>query len=204
MVKFRDKLYVNSFDMMYESDDGINWTRQSTDFPWDDIRYLPALVSTGDELFLYGGEYGFNDVWKSSDGLHWIKLLDHAPWSPRIWFNFTYFDNKIWMIAGNDQNASDTVNFGNLQDFWYSTDGVKWNMLPLDTTYHNRHASLLWNDGRRVLISSGFGNMYINRMYNDVWELDAAVKLASSERRDLQTVCINTKLSDISYRFWRQ
>jgi hypothetical protein len=198
-VVFKEKLYVNSFDMMYESDDGINWTMKYTDFPWEKVRYLPGLVSSGDKLWLYGGESGFNDVWNSSDGIHWIKILDKAPWSSRIWFNFTYFDNKLWMIDGNDQNMSDTLNFGNLRDFWYSSDGVKWNLLQTDTIYQNRHGSFLWNDGRRVLISSGFGNMLLSRMYNDVWELNAAVTLKSSKGVDMQSTCINSQINDIKY-----
>lgn len=103
------------------------------------------------------------------------------------------------MIAGNDQNVMDTINFGNQQDFWYSADGVNWNMLETDTTFQHRHASLLWNDGKKVLISSGFGNNYVERLYNDIWELDAAITLNSSQYLSEQTVCVNLPMQDVEY-----
>jgi hypothetical protein len=198
IVVFKNKLYMLSFNVRWESDDGINWTRDKTDFPWNDIRYLPALVSAGDRLWLYGGG-SYNDVWTSEDGLHWIKLLDQAPWSPRVWFNYTFFDNKIWMIDGSNQDYSDTINFGNKCDFWYSSDGVNWNQLGKDSAFQNRHASFLWNDGHRVLFSSGFGSIHLNRLYNDVWELNAPISLTSANGLNEQTICMNTPLGEITY-----
>jgi hypothetical protein len=169
---FKNKAYVFNYNMIGESTDGINWTYSPTDISTDPTRYLPAFVSSEERLWLYGGT-GFNDVWTSTDGLHWEKLLDHAPWANRHWFNYTYFDNKIWMIAGNLDDNNDDKNFGNLRDFWYSSDGINWNLLETDRSFYKRHASFLWNDGERVLISSGFGNNSPDRLYNDVWELTA-------------------------------
>jgi hypothetical protein len=169
---FKNKAYVFSSNIIGESTDGINWVYSQTDIDSDPERFLPAFVSSEERLWLYGGS-GFNDVWTSADGLHWKKLLNHAPWAKRHWFNYTYYDNKIWMIAGNLDATNNNKNFGNLQDFWYSSDGIKWNLLETDKSFYNRHGSFLWNDGEKVLISSGFGNDSPDRMYNDVWELTA-------------------------------
>lgn len=199
-VVFKNRIFAVCSDMTYESADGIIWTGQRNDFPKPDLRSLPALVSSGDKLWLYGGGGIYNDVWNSEDGVHWVKIIDHAPWSPRIWFNYTYFDHKMWMIEGRDesQTYSDTLNFGNMKDFWYSPDGLNWTQLKTDDTYQNRHASFLWNDGNRILISSGFGNNFLNRLYNDVWEIDPPVSPMTRESIST-TLCLNTPMNGITF-----
>jgi hypothetical protein len=164
------------------SEDGINWSFNETDIVAYSGRYMPAFVASEDKLWLYGGWGGFNDVWSSTNGLNWTKQLDEAPWQPRYWYNYTYFDEKLWMIAGRlpGLDLDSLQQFGNLQDVWYSSDGVNWSTLEMDTSsYHHRHASFLWNDGERVIISSGFGNNSTDRMYNDVWELSVRTMFLS-------------------------
>jgi hypothetical protein len=196
---FKNMAYAFRWNKIGVSTDGINWTITETNI--DPRRTLPAFVASEDRFWMYGGLGGYNDVWTSLDGFYWTKLLDHAPWEKRHWFNYTYFDNKIWMIAGNSDNyANDPVNFGNLEDFWYSSDGINWNLLNKNISFQNRHGSFLWNDGHRVLMSSGFGNNLLSRMYNDVWELDAPITLSTVKGTTDQTICQYAPLSDISYK----
>ncbi|MFN8259050.1 MAG: T9SS type A sorting domain-containing protein [Bacteroidales bacterium] len=172
-VAVGDTLYLFYGNMFGKSTDGINWNIYGTDLPYEEIRQLPAFVYTGTKFMMYAG-VGENDVWESLNGLHWTKLLESAPWVPRKWIDYTYFDGKIWLIAGFDPlNEYEPTNYGNLQDFWYSENGVNWTTLETDTAYRNRHASFLWNTGDKVLLSAGFGNILISRMYNDVWELSS-------------------------------
>ncbi|TAL64106.1 MAG: T9SS type A sorting domain-containing protein [Bacteroidetes bacterium] len=200
-VVYKDKAYTFRSNRIGISDDGIRWNFYKTNIDTDTTRILSAFVVGDNCLWMYGGFGGFNDVWTSKDGIFWTKVLNQAPWCKRKWFNYTYFDNKLWIMNGNSEDTSDTINFGNLNDFWYSSDGVNWNKLDTDSTFANRHASFLWNDNCNVLISSGFGNNSVSRMYNDVWVLKPTFTLESNKETKNQEVCINTNIEEIQYDF---
>jgi hypothetical protein len=196
-VAVGDTLYLFYGNMFGKSTDGINWNIYGTDFPYEEIRLLPAFVYTGSKFMMYAG-IGENDVWESVNGLHWTKLLESAPWVPRKWINYTYFDGKIWLIAGFDPlNEYEPTNYGNLQDFWYSENGINWTQLETDTAYRNRHASFLWNTGDKVLLSAGYGNILISRMYNDVWELSSKnlFLVAPQNQNELETSIFPDRIS---------
>ncbi len=197
-ITWNDKLYWFGWNLRGESEDGINWTIEPTNLPCDSIPELPAIVKTSTKLFMYGGT-GMNKVWSSYDGLIWEKVLDKAPWQPRKWFDYTFFDNKMWMMEGNNEDPADSINFGNLKDFWYSYDGIKWVMLDTIPEFENRHGSFMWNDGNRVLISSGFGNNIRSRMHNDIWELNKSLSLTSNTSIFSQMLTPCAPVSDISY-----
>lgn len=59
------------------------------------------------------------DVWKSTDGTAWTLCTEMADFGFRFAHTSLLFDNKIWVIAG--ENHSQRLN-----DVWYSTDGVYW------------------------------------------------------------------------------
>ena len=58
-----------------------------------------------------------NDVYSSSDGAEWTKETD-AGWSKRSGHAAVVYDNKIWVMGGNDNNSD-------LQDVW-TYDGSSW------------------------------------------------------------------------------
>ena len=82
------------------SSDGANWTCVTKHAPHG-ARAASAVGVFSGKIWLMGGriperntpvEKGyekyttFNDVWCSADGVAWKRVLEHAPWTPRMWF----------------------------------------------------------------------------------------------------------------------
>ena len=61
----------------------------------------------------------YNDVWYSNDGIAWEEATNNADFSPRSKHSVLTFDDKIWVIGGNDGQLRN--------DVWNSTDGWNWN-----------------------------------------------------------------------------
>ena len=77
---------------VWSSTDGAHWTLETAHAPWAG-RAFHGVLAFDNKLWVFGGgnylpEYrGYNDVWSSPDGVHWTRVVEHAPWSPRIWFS---------------------------------------------------------------------------------------------------------------------
>lgn len=177
---------------VWNSSDGVNWAQIHPKEPyWRQRSCICGSVIFKNRIWLLGGgaywtekvpepEY-FNDVWSSADGVHWEQHLEHAPWLPRVWHNVAVFDEKMWVMEGcnpSSPNAAvisaDTATRGprmshwisttNLNDVWYSCDGVNWHELP-GTPWPPRHASSVFVYDNALWIVAG------NSMERDVWKL---------------------------------
>jgi hypothetical protein len=71
-----------------------------------------------------------NEVWNSADGVHWTQVKRNTfipgifnpltDWEGRHMAGWVVFDNKMWIVGGDD-------NSGHYQsDIWNSTDGAHW------------------------------------------------------------------------------
>lgn len=138
------------YNDVYSTTDGINWTRYN-DATWSPRGMcMGNVVLDGKMWVLGGGIYDvsfantifYNDVWSTPDGNNWVQNVDYAPWFSRQYHSAIVFDNKMWVIAGGNRNATSSVevNSGNLNDVWYSSDGVNWYQLP-NTPWPYRHAT---------------------------------------------------------------
>ena len=99
-----------------------------------------------------------SEVWSSADGVHWQCHLDQAPWPPRDYHEVAVFDDKLWVLEGH--NGTD-----NLNDVWYSPDGVSWHELP-DVPWAPRHAASVCVFRDALWVIAG------NNMESDVWKLE--------------------------------
>ncbi|HJY37321.1 MAG TPA: hypothetical protein VJ299_07655 [Steroidobacteraceae bacterium] len=108
------------------------WERVATSGTIFSPRDGNTLVAFQNKLWVIGGWDGeiqaggtntrFNDVWSSDDGVTWTK---HEPtggviFSPRVGHDAVVFQDKLWVIAGNVQNDTDS------NEVWSSPDGDTW------------------------------------------------------------------------------
>jgi hypothetical protein len=143
----KGKIFVVGGDLIddvWSSPDGINWKLETSQAPFGQ-RYTPIASSTGEYIYLYGGQYwtpvwwcsnrpdclpvGPQDVWRSKDGVFWEKVLDNAPWRGRALIHGSiFFQNKFFLLGGGLKNATGrwSETFSELKDIWSSYDGVLW------------------------------------------------------------------------------
>ncbi len=168
--------HLGSGDDVWNSTDGVNWTRTIESAPFGN-RYGSAVAVYGGKLWLLGGkipgrldppEKGypdmttFNDVWCSADGVKWERVLEHAPWSPRMWFIAREYAGKLWFIGGYDNK-----NAQNLGDVWFTEDGKTWQQFAPAPEFTPRHESTVYVFNGSLWVVAG--NSW--PLMNDVWRL---------------------------------
>jgi len=130
-----------------------------------------AVVFNGKMWLVGGGVYGtpstpealYNDVWNSVDGVTWTRVINHAPWNPRIYHDITVFDGHMWVLGGHGPDGG-----GNLADVWYSADGVNWTQLPY-TPWLARHAASVAVFKDALWLTGGTTDQ--DGLQDDVWKL---------------------------------
>lgn len=160
---------LHYYNDVWNSEDGVKWQRLESAEP----RWTPRGMIGGSAVFndrvwiLGGGTYDtpskpdriyYRDIWSSADGVHWQCHLDQAPWPPRDYHEVAVFDDKLWVLEGH--NGTD-----NLNDVWYSPDGVSWHELP-DVPWAPRHAASVCVFRDALWVIAG------NNMESDVWKLE--------------------------------
>jgi hypothetical protein len=103
-----------------------------------------------------------NDVWCSADGAQWQRILEHAPWSPRMWFVSKVYADRMWIIGGFDN-----VHGANLGDAWYTEDGSTWHQLIAAKSFSPRHEPTCYVFDHSLWVVAG--NSW--PLLNDVWRL---------------------------------
>lgn len=116
---------------VWASSDGISWTEQTANAGFS-ARTGQKVVNFNHSLWLIGGndrtvDYLIpgddngrkNDIWSSADGITWTQQLSRASFSPRTGHALVSFNNKLWVIGGDDKN-------GLKNDIWSSSNGITW------------------------------------------------------------------------------
>jgi len=162
------------FNDVWNSADGLNWTRVTEHAPWTPRGMVQGFVVSNDRMWLLGGgtydtpgrrkrEF-YNEVWSSADGMNWRRDLEKAPWAARQYHSVAVFDKKMWVMAGGNFA---TPGF-NRNDVWYSSDGVNWTEVP-NTPWPTRHAgSVVVYEKHLWMIA---GSHPGSRPIHDVWRL---------------------------------
>lgn len=182
VVEFQDKIWVLGgqtlpdlapasevyYDDVWCSEDGANWTQVASGLPWGPRGVICGAAVFHDRIWLIGGgtytsrledRLVRNDVWSSADGIHWRQELARAPWRPRQYHNVAVYDNMLWVLEGYHPSV------GNLQDVWYSSDGVGWSQLTR-TPWDPRHAASTFVYNQALWLVTG------NNLASDVWKLE--------------------------------
>ncbi len=178
LVVYDGKMWLlgDGSDVWYSSD-GTRWTCATASAPYGNRSGAAVVVFAG-KIWVMGGRTNgantppesfypgvttYNDVWCSADGAHWTRVLEQAPWKPRIWSKAKYYLDRMWIIAGFDN-----VDGANLNDVWYSADGVIWTRLVSYSTFSPRHevTPYVFDESLWVVAGNGWP------LLNDVWRLD--------------------------------
>lgn len=135
-----------------------------------------VLLSLGGNLYYIGGDtsddddpegYDYsNTVYVSEDGGEtWSSTYATGHFTPRWNFAACVFDNKMWVIGGQDEN-------GYCDDVWYSSDGVTWTDAGASGHWDSREGLRATVLGSKLYISGGrsgeFGDIY----NTDVWSTE--------------------------------
>lgn len=112
--------------------------------------------------FKQGNSHWTSQVWCTSDGENWESKGD-APWAGRHGFGCVVFDDKIWVIGG-DQHT----------DVWNSEDGIQWNKILDKVPWGERYFPYMVSFKGKIWVMGGIhidfsaGNE-MREKYNDVW-----------------------------------
>jgi hypothetical protein len=99
----------------------------------------------------------YNDVYSTLDGINWEEITNEASFSKRYGHASVTFDNKMWVIGGNDGQFKN--------DVWSSTDGWNWTQETASASFPpmQHHKAVVYNN--KIWI---FHN-------DDVWNTDDGV-----------------------------
>ncbi len=148
---------------VWSSPDGVTWTLETSAPGWDGRQHHTA-VAFNNRLWVMGGQGTappagpghLNDVWSSPDGITWTLETGAAAWVPRALHTSTVFDNRLWVIGGEDG-----ASMIDLSDVWSSPDGVVWTKETDSAPWGPRrsHATTVFANQLWVLggLASGFG-----------------------------------------------
>ncbi len=164
---------------VWNSSDGVNWTRVSNDPPWAP-RVLHYTVEFRGKLWVIGGQTmpGFapgaperfhRDLWTSADGVRWDQVKPAGPyWSARGMIGgAAVHRGRIWILGGGTYDTPTTPSRQFFNDVWSSADGVHWKLHTKAAPWTPRqyHDVAVW-DGK-LWVMEGYNAAGGNR--NDVW-----------------------------------
>ena len=155
--------FLGLLDDVWSSNNGINWTRESSNSSWSGRSGHTAVVLK-DSIFILGGSRttgGQNDVWVSGDGKTWIEKTNSAPWAARFFHTSLVYDDKIWIMGGRDIHGKKR------NDVWWSADGSAWTEATDSADWSKRELllSVVFNSKMWVLT----GNLDDDSKEDDVW-----------------------------------
>lgn len=167
---YEKAVYYND---IWNSDDGITWTRvrEHADFP--PIRSA-SVVLFNNTLYMIGGwsphdglEYE-NGIWQSTDAVNWKKVVQKPPYPGREGQIVREFKGKLWLIGGVNYFGRKTFN-----DVWSSDDGIHWTVATTSAPWHSRwdHDVGIINGKLWLCGGMNFGGVG----YGDEWSSDDGV-----------------------------
>ncbi len=157
VVAFDGKLWMVGQDtrtgFVWESSDGINWTKHSTNARWG-VRYGMTTVYFKNRLFMFGGTLHtetrsstartlMNDIWYSNDGIDWKQADTNAGWSPSHFPVIVVFRDALWFLGG--------------ANVWTSADGLRWTESHVVTPWAGKTVTGWFADGNQLVVVTGEG-----------------------------------------------
>jgi hypothetical protein len=167
---------LGSGEDVWSTSDGKEWQLITAAAPFGK-RVASSVAAFGGKLWLMGGyvaqpndppEKGYpqfttcNDVWCSTNGSDWERVMEHGPWTPRMWAIAETYRDELWLIGGYDNR-----NGRNFDEVWHSSDGSSWRECKSETRFSPRHepTCLVYQDSLWMIA----GNTW--PVLNDVWRL---------------------------------
>jgi len=179
-VVFKDKMWIlgGTEDYLFAKDDkrlrndvwcssdGQEWKLVTGSAGWSPRAFHQAVVLNDKMWVLGGGNYQptwqvLNDVWCSEDGVNWTRVLETAPWQPRIWFSAVVYRDRMWVLGGSTHGNKLLV------DVWYSKDGKRWLELKSGTAWRGRHEHSAFVFQDKIWVAGG----HAKPLNSEVWSL---------------------------------
>ena len=116
--------------------------------------------SHGEATYISGVNYWTSQVWCTLDGIDW-ESKGNAPWKGRHGFGCVVFDQRLWILAGDDH-----------LDVWNTEDGINWTKVidvvpwgaryfPYITVFNDK----IWVLGGQDVNADG----HKGEKYTDIW-----------------------------------
>lgn len=140
-----------AYNDVWRSPDGRQWTRVTDNAPWPGRIWSSSAVYRN-RLWLLGGFQSepewrnLNDVWYSPDGAQWYALQTPTTWSPRHELSAYVFDDKLWVVAGNEWPLKNDVWCLDIPGLTFLTQPPVEEFLGAEYTYRARAD---FNDSRQ-------------------------------------------------------
>lgn len=156
-------------DVWYSSD-GVLWQKVPDAIPWPARCYHSSVVYDNKMWIMGGGANSkatsiMSDVWSSADGVNWQQPVEHAAWEARWGHRTVVYDNKMWLVGGDDSTHYGIDSTTRKNDMWYSTDGIDWDQACATSPWAGRWGHSVAVLGQKIYIMGG----YSGTINNEVW-----------------------------------
>jgi hypothetical protein len=125
MFTINDKLWVFHPEGNWFSTNGTDWTKSILTNSINNLAFL-KYVQFNNAIYGLGyfegniEDYTFKpEIYKTTDFKHWDTISKKSNLPNRFFYHPFVFDNKIWIIGGEDKNTQ-------YSDIWNSADGIIW------------------------------------------------------------------------------
>jgi hypothetical protein len=157
MLTIKDKLWVFHSEGSWSSSAGINWSKSPLSNPIKNLAFLKYVYFKNAVLGL--GQFTGNsenytfkpEIYQTTDFKNWKTISKNSNLPIRYFYYPFVFDNKIWIIGGEDKNTK-------YADIWNSPDGITWTKQKDNLPFGKRSNS-------KIIELNG--TLYL--LNNDVW-----------------------------------
>lgn len=167
-----DQCYNDTTEYLYRdvwnTSDGVNWNLVNNDIGFY-CNTICGSIDNADKIYIVGGSVkgtprympqAFQEVYTTTDGVTFTQITSIP--QKLYYHNVFYWDYKVWLIAGADNNL---VNLTNV--YYLAND--QWH--PVDINWIPRHACSVWNYNRKMYL--GMGNSIRFSQWNaDIWTIE--------------------------------
>lgn len=170
---------------VFSSSDAVTWTQNTalTDIPLPERQ--TGVFAFQNKIWLLGGlvpqidftfSYVTNAIWSSSDGAAWTIAKERiaAPaegemWTGRERINAVVFNNKLWVVGGNNYPAFGNANAPGvpLNDVWSSDNGTSWTRVTAAAQFIARTNPAVFVHDSKIYVAGGRNAS--GTLLNDVW-----------------------------------
>lgn len=157
MFSINDSIWVFHSDGIWHSVNGKVWSKSNLRNAIFNLAFLD-YVQFNDAVYGLGyfkgniEQFEFKpEIYQTTDFKSWTTLSKQSNLPKRFFYHPFVFDNKIWIIGGEDKNMK-------YSDIWNSGDGIKWTRQKVNLPFGKRSGSQIVNLNNTLYL-----------LNNDVW-----------------------------------
>ena len=160
----QDGTFFNCLRDVWNSEDGIHWTKVA-DRIFEDDRVGYRIVVFKNKLWAISGislqgvvddfpQYHYhNEIWNSEDGVMWNRVTENPDFSARSNAAIVAREDGLWMFGGIPENK-----FTQLSEVWRSLNGSSWKLITNQLPFTGiRTNPILSSDNWFMYISASQG-----------------------------------------------